>query len=96
MANDIAYAFFAANAPVDARYERRRWSRAYARRAAAFYRPRHVERGVAMAFKAVGLTPNGRLHALVWPLASRLLAWRGRRPADTAPGGPDQNLRYLR
>lgn len=94
--DELAYAFFAANAPADAVYARRPWSRDYARRAASFYRPHHVERGVAMALKAVGLTPNGRLHALLWPVASRLLAWRGRSAGGTAPGAPGQNFRYLR
>lgn len=88
--DELAYAFFAANAPADAVYARRPWSRAYARRAASLYRPHHVERGVAMALKAVGLTPNGRLHALVWRVASRLVAWRGGRPDGngTPPGWP--------
>ena len=39
-------------------YDRRRASKAYARRAYAIYRRTHVERGVAMALKAAGLTPQ--------------------------------------
>lgn len=79
--DELAYAYFAANAPAQARYDRRRWSRAYARRAYAVYRPAHVARGIAMALKAVGLPANGRLHAILWPLASRLIGWRARRLA---------------
>jgi hypothetical protein len=79
--DELAYAFFAANAPADARYDRRRWSRAYARRAYALYRPAHVARGIAMALKAMGLPANGRLHAALWPLAARGLSWRARRLA---------------
>ena len=91
--DELAYAFFAANAAPDAVYERRRWSRAYSARAYALYRPSHVARGVSMALKAIGLPANGRLHAALWPLAARLLARRARAPA-AAPG--DQNFRYLR
>jgi hypothetical protein len=79
--DELACAYFAANAPADARYDRRRWSRAYARRAYAVYRPSHVARGLAMALKAVGLPANGKLHAMLWPLAARLIFWRARRLA---------------
>jgi rubrerythrin len=58
--DELAYAYYAAN-EADMDYDRRRCSRAYARRALALYRPHHVERIVAMTLKAVGLTPNGRL-----------------------------------
>jgi hypothetical protein len=68
--DELAYAYYAANEG-ERPYDRRRYSRAYARRAYALYRPHHVERGVAMLLKAVGLTPNGRLGLV----ASRL-AWR--------------------
>lgn len=68
--DELAYAYFAANGE-GAPYNRKHFSRAYAARAYAFYRPQHVERGMAMVFKAIGLDPQGRLHH--W--ASRL-AWR--------------------
>jgi hypothetical protein len=68
--DELAYAYYAANAG-EPPYDRRRNTRAYARRAFALYRPHHVERSVAMLLKAVGLTPN-RLLGL---LASRL-AWQ--------------------
>ena len=71
--DELAYAYYAANEP-DGPYDRRRYNRAYARRAYALYRPHHVERGIAMLLKAVGVTPNGRLALM----ASRL-AWRGMR-----------------
>jgi len=57
--DELAYAYYAANENV-APYDRRRYSKAYARRAYAVYRPHHVERGIGMVFKAVGLPPNGR------------------------------------
>ncbi len=74
--DELAYAYYAANADRETRYQRREWSQAYARRALSYYRAQHVERGVGMALKAVGLKGNGRLHRLAWPLAFRLLRWR--------------------
>jgi hypothetical protein len=68
--DELAYAYYAANAGAEP-YERRRFANDYLRRAAALYRPHHVERLVAMVFKAVGLKPHGRLN--LW--AARL-AWR--------------------
>ena len=72
--DELAYAYYAANENT-APYDRRRFSRAYARRAFALYRRHHVERGVAMIFKAVGLTPHSRLN--LW--AARLAWWGMRR-----------------
>lgn len=72
--DELAYAYYAANENA-APYDRRRFSRAYACRAFALYRWHHVERGVAMIFKAVGLTPHSRLN--LW--AARLAWWGMRR-----------------
>ena len=68
--DELAYAYYAANETA-APYDRRRCSRAYARRAFALYRQKHVAHGVAMIFKAVGLNPRSRLAR-----ASGRLAWR--------------------
>jgi rubrerythrin len=68
--DELAYAYYAANETA-APYDRRRCSRAYARRAFALYRQEHVAHGVAMIFKAVGLNPRSRLAG-----ASGRLAWR--------------------
>ncbi|HEX7969391.1 MAG TPA: ferritin-like domain-containing protein [Stellaceae bacterium] len=68
--DELAYAYYAAN-EVAAPYDRRRFAAAYARRAYAVYRRHHVERGIAMIFKAVGLKPHGRLN--LW--AARLAWW---------------------
>ena len=78
--DELAYAYYAANED-DRPYDRRRCSRAYARRAFALYRPHHVERGVAMLLKAVGLTPNGRLGVVASRLAWRVLRYRAARLA---------------
>jgi len=71
--DELAYAYYAANETA-LPYDRRRCSRAYARRAFALYRAHHVERMVAMVLKAVGLTPNGWLGRIM-----SLLAWRAMR-----------------
>ena len=63
--DELAYAYFAANEPLDAVYDRKRAREAYARRAYPLYRPMHVQRAMAMVLKAVGLEPQGRLNALM-------------------------------
>jgi len=73
--DELAFAYFAAN-EAGSLYDRRRCSRAYARRAFALYRPHHVERGVAMILKAVGLTPNRRLGRVLSRLSWELMRWR--------------------
>src|SRR6266567_906271 len=76
--DELAYAYYAANEG-ERPYDRRRYSRAYARRAFALYRPHHVERGVAMLLKAVGLTPNGRLGRVTSRLAWQAMRYRAAR-----------------
>jgi hypothetical protein len=71
--DELAYAYYAANNDPGP-YDRRRHARAYARRAFALYRPRHVERITAMVLKAVGITPNGRFGRL-----ASILAWQAMR-----------------
>ncbi|MBS0223260.1 MAG: ferritin-like domain-containing protein [Proteobacteria bacterium] len=63
--DELAYAYFAANEPADAVYDRKRAMEAYARRAFPLYRPTHVQRAMAMVLKAVGLEPQGRLNGLL-------------------------------
>jgi hypothetical protein len=62
--DELAYAYHAAN-EADRPYDRRRCSRAYARRAFAVYRKPHVTGGVRMIFRAVGLAANSRLTRIV-------------------------------
>lgn len=66
--DELAYAYHAANEP-GTPYDRRRSAQAYARRAYPLYRRHHVERGMAMIFKAVGLKPWGWLSLLATTLA---------------------------
>jgi rubrerythrin len=67
--DELAYAYYAATERTRP-YDRRSYSRAYARRAFALYREHHVARAVALVFKASGLSPHGRLarsaSRLVW------------------------------
>lgn len=77
--DELAYAYYAANAGPNEPYERKRWSRAYGARAFGYYRPEHVDRGIAMAFKAAGLSPQGRLARIAARAAFHLLRARQRR-----------------
>jgi rubrerythrin len=76
--DELAYAYFAAN-HVGETYDRKRFTRAYARRAYAVYRRHHVERGIAMALKATGLAPTGRLNRWLTALACWFMRFRIRR-----------------
>jgi len=76
--DELAYAYYAANT-TEAAYDRRRCSRAYAKRAFAIYRPHHVERGVAMILKAAGFTPNGWLGRTLARLSWRAMQWQAQR-----------------
>jgi rubrerythrin len=68
--DELACAYWAANG-TDASYKRGPNKRAYARRAYAVYRAHHIERAIAMVLKAIGLSPQGRLHGAL----SRFAAW---------------------
>jgi hypothetical protein len=78
--DELAWAYHAANEPGLA-YDRRRGARAYARRASTLYRAGDVARAVALIFKALGLTPKGRLSRLTSRLAWAILRRRAARPA---------------
>lgn len=62
--DELACAYFAANAKPGEIYDRKRFTGEYMRRAYAVYKPGHLDRGVAMMLKAAGLPANGRLR--VW------------------------------
>jgi hypothetical protein len=74
--DELAYAYHCGNEPVSLAYDRRRCIAAYMSGAMAFYRFRHIERGVGMIFKAVGLPPRGRLSDMAAKALWRLLGWR--------------------
>jgi hypothetical protein len=82
--DELAYAWHCANEPTGLPYARARCAAAYMGRAMSFYRFPHIERGMGMVFKAVGLPPRGRLSGVSARLAWQLLRHRQRRFAGQA------------
>lgn len=74
--DELAFAFHCANEDPGLAYSHDRCIAGYMGRAMGFYRPRHLERGMGMIFKAVGLEPRGRLSQIAARGAWRLLCWR--------------------
>ncbi|MGH7029358.1 MAG: acyl-ACP desaturase [Stellaceae bacterium] len=81
--DELAYAYYAANETARP-YDRRRCSRAHARRSFAVYRERHIAHAVKMVFKAVGLAPNSHLAGIASRLAWTALHRRAARLARAA------------
>ena len=73
--DELAYAYYAANGDAAA-YDRARNTNAHALRAYRVYRPPHIERALAMVFKAVGLKPHGWLNRMIAAAAMRFIRWR--------------------
>ncbi len=69
--DELAYAYYAANAPEDAVYDHKTYTELYAAQAYRFYQRHHVERVVAMVFKACGLKPH-----TVWQGLVNRVAWQ--------------------
>jgi hypothetical protein len=80
--DELAFAYHAANEPA-LPYDRRQAAREHGRRAFALYRRHHVEHGIALIFKAVGLKRAGRLDRL----AVRLTWWGLRRKVERLARG---------
>ena len=78
--DELAYAYYAAN-EIAGPYDRRRYSRAYARRALALYQEHHVRHMTVMVFKAVGLAPHGRFADATSRFAWRTMRYRTTRLA---------------
>jgi hypothetical protein len=77
--DELAFAFHCSNEPPGLAYRRERCTAAYMGRAMGFYRRHHIERGMGMILKAVGLPPRGRLSRLTTALAWTLLQRRQKR-----------------
>jgi rubrerythrin len=56
--DELACAYYAANAAEGAVYDRKRYSREYLSRTYGYYRQHHLDRVVGMVFKACGLKPQ--------------------------------------
>ena len=74
--DELAFAFHSANEPEGMPYDHERCTTAYMGRAIGFYRFRHIERGMGMIFKTIGLEPRGRVSDLAAKASWRLLQWR--------------------
>lgn len=70
--DELSYAFFAANANDNEAYDRKTYNKAYMQRAYSFYQFKHMDRVVAMVFKACGFKP----HTLPHKIATKLAWWR--------------------
>lgn len=70
--DELSYAYFAANFGANDAYDRKSCNKAYMTRAYSFYRPKHLDRAVAMIFKACGFKP----HTLPYKLATKIAWWQ--------------------
>jgi hypothetical protein len=82
--DELAFAFHCGNENPEIGFDRSRCLAAYMGRAMRYYRFRHVERGMGMIFKAVGLPPRGRLSDIAARLAWQFIQRRQRRYAEQA------------
>ena len=84
--DELSYAYFAANANYAGgeAYDRKLHNGEYMRRAFAYYRDPHIDRGMAMIFKAVGLRPHTRLFTWVRSGAQWMMRRRQRQLARMA------------
>jgi hypothetical protein len=76
--DELAFAYHCGNRPDGDTYSHSDCIAAYMARAMECYRPHHVQRGMGMIFKAVGLKPRGRLSDVTTKLAWRLMRRRQR------------------
>jgi hypothetical protein len=56
-----------------------------------FYRFHHIERGMGMIFKSIGLEPRGRMADIAAKGAWRLLQWRRERYRHALRRGVNEN-----
>ena len=73
--DELAYAYHCGNEPESVAYQHERCIAGYMGQAMGYYRFRHIERGMGMILKSVGLPPRGRLSdagaRLAWGLMQR-------------------------
>jgi hypothetical protein len=77
--DELAFAYHCGNEPETAAYQHARCSAAYIGHAMGCYRFHHIQRGIGMVLKAIGLPPRGRLSELAARVAWGLLQWRRRK-----------------
>ena len=71
--DELSYAFFAANANDNDAYDRKTAHQAYARRAYGYYQQKHLDRAIAMIFKACGFIPPSLPYRIIRQLAWHML-----------------------
>lgn len=86
--DELAFAFHCGNEAEGMAYDHARCTAAYMGPAMGFYRYRHVERGMGMILKAVGLPPRGRLSNVSARLAWGLMQRRRRKFGRAAVARP--------
>lgn len=67
--DELSYAYYAANANDNDAYDRKLCNREYMSRAYSYYQPKHLDRAVAMIFKACGYKPHSLPHKIATKLA---------------------------
>jgi hypothetical protein len=67
--DELAYAFYAANAADNEAYDRKHYAKEYAQRAYSFYQFKHLDRVVGMVLKACGFKPHSPVHKVATKLA---------------------------
>jgi rubrerythrin len=77
--DELAFAYHCGNESTDTPYSHDRCMAAYMGTAMQAYRFHHIQRGMGMVFKSVGLDPRGRLSGLAARGAWRLMQWRRER-----------------
>ncbi|GJL85798.1 MAG: hypothetical protein DHS20C02_15730 [Micavibrio sp.] len=70
--DELAYAYFAANASDDEVYDRKKYSREYLGRAYSYYKKQEVDRAVSMIFKACGFKPQ----TIAYKTATKFAWWK--------------------
>ncbi len=71
--DELSYAYFAANANDNDAYDRKTYNQAYARRAYSFYQQKHLDRAIAMIFKACGFIPPSLPYRVIRQVAWHML-----------------------
>jgi rubrerythrin len=82
--DELAYAYHCGNEPASQAYQHARCSAGYMAGAMQLYQFRHIERGMGMILKSVGLPPRGRFSDVSARVAWRLMQWRQKRMARQA------------
>lgn len=90
--DELAFAYHCSNDRDGVPYDHERCVAAYLGGAMAFYRFRHVERGMGMMFKAVGLPPRGRLADVSAKLAWQVVQRRHRRYSARSAAATEYHL----